>query len=184
MLNICKKYWIFTLLLLCFFIIWCGNSENLSDEIELSIAGFSIDYKWKVSLEKVYLNNSDSDEILELYHETWSDIGYIDSLLIAEKYDQWLWINAFVQQNLDTLEAQWLSIDNVKKTQVWINKKWKNVNCVLVEYEINKWFISSVPVLYMSQLFIPNNDSVTLLSYMTENSSARNHVTNSFKNVK
>lgn len=179
-----RKLWIFVLGLLCFLIVWCGKSSSSSNQIDLSVWDFSVGYEGKVKLEKVYLNNSDLSEILELYQETWNNTDYSDSLLVAEKYDQWLWINAFVQQNLDTLEVQWLSIDNVKKTQIWINKKWKILNSVLVEYEITKWFISTVPRLYMSQLFIPQSDSVVLFSYMTENSSARSYASNMLKNIK
>ncbi len=178
-----KKVWIISLCLICFSLLWCGKSIGGSDEIELSVSDFSIVYDGKVNLEKMYLNDSDSEEILELYQETWSSIDYKDSLLIAEKYDLWLWVNTFVQQNLDTLEIQWLTLDNINKKQLIINKKWNDINCVLVEYEITEWFVSSVPILYMSQLFIPRKDSIILFSYMTESSSARWYASNVFINV-
>ena len=185
MYKVVKKIWIFALGLLCLLSMWCGNkSSNVNNEIELFVSGFSVKYDGNVKLEKVYLNDSDLSEIIELYQETWSKIDYKDSLLVAEKYDQWLWVNAFVQQNLDSLEVQGLSLDNIKKTQIWINKKWNKIGGVLVEYEITKWFISSVPLLYMSQLFIPGNDSIILFSYMTESSSAHSYASNMLKNVK
>ena len=178
------RLWIFILWVLCFLLVWCGKTSSVSNQIDLSVSNFSVKYDGKVKLEKVYLKDTDLSEILQLYQETWNNVGYKDSLLVAEKYDQWLWVNAFVQQNLDTLEVQWLSIDNVKKNQIWINKNWKTINGVLVEYEITKWFISTVPVLYMSQLFIPENNGMIMFSYMTENSSARSYASNMLKNVK
>lgn len=185
MCNVFKKIWILNLLFLSFCLVWCGStSSGVWGGISLVVSDFSVNYDWKVRLEKVYLNSTDSEDILELYQETWSNVGYVDSLLVAEKYDQWLWVNSFVKQNLDSLEIQWLSLENIDKTQILINKKWKQVNGVLVEYEISKWFISKVPVLYMSQLFIPNNDSIILFSYMSESSSARSYASNMFKNVK
>lgn len=179
------KIWMFTLGLLCVLVVWCGKVSPINnDEFELFVSDFSIKYGGKVELEKVYLNDSDLSDILELYQETWDNISYRDSLLVAEKYDQWLWVNAFVQQNLDSLEVQGLSLNNIKKTQIWINKNWEKINSVLVEYEITKWFISSVPLLYMSQLFISRNNGIILFSYMTENSSARSYASDMFKNIK
>lgn len=184
MYRILKKIWIFTLRGLLFFVVWCGNTSSVDSELDISVFDFSLTYNGNVNLEKVYLNDTDLSEILELYQETWSKVEYKDSLLIAQKYDQWLWINSFVQHNLDTLEVQWLLLDNIKKYQILLNKDWKEVNSVLVEYEILEWFISTVPVLYMSQLFIPENNWVILISYMTENSSARSYASKMFKNIK
>lgn len=185
MCELWNRLWVCLMWLLCFLLIWCAeNSNTISNQIDLSVLGFSAKYSGKVKLEKVYLNDSDLSEILSLYQETWNNSDYKDSLLIAEKYDQWLWVNTFVQQNLDTLEIQWLSLDKVKKNQIIINKNWKDINAVLVEYEITKWFISTVPKLYMSQLFIPGDNSIILFSYMTESSSARWYASTMFRKIK
>lgn len=179
-----KIVWFLSVCFMSFLLAWCGKSIGGSGEIALSVSDFSIEYDSKIKLEKVYLNESDTVEVSELYQETWSNVWYKDSLLIAEKYDLWLWVNTFVQQNLDTLEAQWLTLENINKKQLLVNKKWNDIICVLVEYEITKWFISDVPVLYMSQLFVPWNDSIIMFSYMTESSSARWYASSMFKNVK
>ena len=141
-------------------------------------------YNGDVPLEQVTLRSDEIDEITALYQEVWDDVGYKDSLLIAEKYSQWMWINAFVQSNLDTLYDYNLTLSNVKKTQIIIKYKNQNRKAVLLEYEITDWFIESIPLLYMSQLFIENDWSIILASYSTENSQDRDYASNMFKNIK
>ena len=103
---------------------------------------------------------------MDLYQEVWDNSEYRDSLLIAEKHAQWLWANAFAVDNLDTLENQWLSLSNIKKTQIRLEKYWEEINAVLVEYEITQWLINEIPVLYVSQLFVPNGETMVLMSFI------------------
>ena len=126
----------------------------------------------------------DLSEIVDLYQEEWDDILYRDSLLIAQKYSQWLWINTFAQENLDVLEDQWLVLSNIDKKQIIIEKEWEKVNIVLVEYEIIEWLIPEIPRLYLSQLFIPEWGNVWLVSFITENLSSRNIVSKAFQRIK
>ena len=185
MCSLVKKNLIILLGLFCSLLAWCGDKGlSSSGKIDLLVSDFFLSYNGNVDLQKVYLNEGDSPEILDLYEETWNNIIYKDSLLIAKKFDQWLWVNSFVQQNLDSMEDLWLSLDNVNKKQIVLNKDWKNVNGVLVEYDVSEWFVSDVPLLYMSQLFIPIDNSIILFSYMTENSKARWSASKMFKNVK
>ena len=123
------------------------------------------------------------DEIIDLYQEVWND-WYRDSLLIAEKYSYWLWANAFSQDNIDTLKNQWLTLSDIKKTQIWLEKDWKKINAVLVEYKITSWLVEDIPLLYVSQLFIPNNKNMLLMSFITENKSSRSSISDMFKNIK
>ena len=169
-------------ILSCFLLIWCGSRSSVENRISIDVWDFSLEYAWNVQLSKVTLNKDDLSEITELYQEVWEDLEYRDSLLIAEKYAKWLWINAFVQDNLDILTQQWLELSNLKKTQIWL--KWKKLNAVLVEYKITEWFIGEIPVLYMSQLFVPDWENVILLSFITENLSSANSASNMFKNIK
>ena len=130
------------------------------------------------------MNNDDLDEIIDLYEEVWENLKYKDSLLIAEKYSHWLWINAFIQQNLDVLEDYDLTINNLRKTQIQFKNDNKKYSSVLVEYEISEWFIPEVPLLYISQLFIAKWDNILLISFTTEDSSSRNNMSNSLKKIK
>ena len=141
-------------------------------------------YNGNIKLEQLNLKAEEKDEITALYQEVWDNIKYRDSLLIAERYSQWLWINAFAQSNLNTLYDYNLVIENVQKTQINIKDKNQNRNAVLVEYDITSWFIESIPVLYMSQLFVENESNVILLSYSTEDKQSRAYISNVFKNIK
>ena len=75
----------------------------------------------------------DLDEIIDLYQEVWDNVWYRDSLLVAGKYAQWLWVNAFAQSNLNTLYDYDLTIENIQKTQINIKDKNQNTNAVLLE---------------------------------------------------
>lgn len=150
----------------------------------MNVSGFELDYVWKVKLSKVALKTDDLDDIIDLYQEEWNDVWYRDSLLIAQRYSQWLWINTFAQENLDVLEENNLTLSNINKKQLLLEREWKNVNAVLVEYEIVEWFVEEIPKLYISQLFIPDWNMVLLMSYITENSASRNSMSNAFKQVK
>ena len=79
---------------------------------------FDLNYDGKVKLERVLLKTDDPDEIVDLFQEVWNNSNYKDSLLIAEKYDQWLWANAFAQDNLDVLSDQWLTLSDLKENGV------------------------------------------------------------------
>lgn len=131
----------------------------------------------------MYLKDDDLDEIIDLYEEVWENLEYKDSLLVAVKYSQWLWINAFAQDNLDILEDRWLLLSKISKTQVKIERDDAVYNSVLVEYEISGWLIENVPLVYVSQLFIPEWSNVLLISYITESESARDNMSNALKKI-
>ena len=95
-----------------------------------------------------------------------------------------MWINAFVQDNIDVLDAQWMIISNVTKTQIWFENNWENISAVLVEYKVTEWFIEEIPILYFVQLFIPKWENVILMSFITENQLSANSASNMFKNIK
>ena len=170
-------------ILCCFLLVWCWNNWN-NNELVVNVGGYILEYEWNVWLSKVALKTDDLSEIVDLYQEEWEDVWYRDSLLIAQRYSQWLWINAFVEWNLDVLEDHELTLSNIKKKQIFLEKEWKEINAVLVEYEITEWFIEEVPKLYFSQLFIPEWTNVWLISFITENSSSRNNMSKAFKQMK
>ena len=170
--------------LCCFLLVWCGNSWSGKNTLYIDAWGVALDYAWNVKLSKVNLKTDDLDEIIDLYQEVWDDVWYRDSLLIAKKYYQWLWINAYVQENLDVLEDHELVLSNINKKQIALQINWKETNAVLVEYEIVEWFVEEIPRLYISQLFIPDWNMVLLMSFITENSSSRNNMSKAFKQVK
>ena len=170
--------------LVMFIAIWCGgNKESSGIWLSIGLSWFTLEYNGNVKLTKVPLKTDDLDEIVDLYQEVWN-VWYRDSLLIAEKYSNWLWVNAFSQDNLDTLKNQWLTLSDIKKTQIWLEKSWEKINAVLVEYKIVGWLVEEIPMLYISQLFIPNGRNIMLLSFITENKSSRSNVSNMFKNIK
>ena len=171
-------------ILSCFFLVWCGNKWINKSGLTIDAWWFTLEYLWNIELSKVALKTDDSDEIIDLYQEVWDDVWYKDSLLIAQRYSQWLWIGAFVEENLDVLESHELALSNINKKWVTIEKDWNEINAILLEYEIIEWFIEEIPVLYLSQLFIPDWNTVLLISFMTENSSVRNSVSNAFKKIK
>ena len=113
----------------------------------------------------------------------WDNVWYRDSLLVAGKYAQWLWVNAFAQDNLDTLESQWLTISDIKKTQIKLERKTNNVDAVLVDYKISEWLIDTIPLLYVSQLFIQDGSNIKLVSFVTEDSSSHTSAVKMLKSI-
>ncbi len=178
-----KLLFLWFISLLSLSLVWCGDGWNNWNKFVLSVAWYSLVYNWNVKLWKVALKTDDLNEIIDLYQEIWDNIWFRDSLLVAEKYDQWLWINAFVQSNLDVLEEQWLLLSDVKKTQVKLETKSGVMNAVLVEYKITEWFIDKVPLLYFAQLFIPDGHSVKLVSFITESSTSHSSALSMLKNI-
>ena len=172
-------------LLACFLLIWCWNNNSSYDkQSSINVAWYFLSYNWNVNLESLSIKKDDPEDILAIYQEVWDNLTYRDSLLIAEAYSQWIWINAFAQSNLDTLINNWLTITDIKKTQIWIKKNWKKENAVLLEYKITDWLISSIPVLYVNQLFIPDTNSVILMSYISDEAWASKSASEMFKNIK
>ena len=72
----------------------------------------------------------------------------------------------------------------MKKTQIWLKKRWERINAVLVEYQIKKWLVDDIPLLFVSQLFIPKDKDMILMSYITEDQSSHLNASNMFKNIK
>lgn len=186
MYNLSKNLKLLTVLSIssiCFVLCWCESDWGSDGKYVTSVAWYNLMYNWGVNLWKVALKTDDLNEITSLYQEIWDNVWYRDSLLIAEKYGQWLGVNAFAQDNLDTLEKQWLTLSDVKKTQITLKKKSENINAVLVDYKITEWFIEEVPLLYISQLFIPDGYNIELVSFITEDSSSHSSAVNMLKNI-
>lgn len=176
-------FWLIFWFFCCFLLSWCWDSWEWNSNFSENVYWYELNYNGKVQLERVFLNKDDLEEIVDLFQEVWNDVWYRDSLLIAEKYAQWLWINAFVQDNLDTLEWQWLTLSNVQKYQIWLHKNKERFGCVLVEYEITHWLVSEFPLLYVSELFIPHGDNVLFMSFITENQASHLSALDMFKSV-
>lgn len=162
---------------------WCWWNWQW-ETLTININDFVFEYSWNIKLKKIPLKDDDSYEIIDLYEEVWEDLKYKDSLLIAQRYSQWLWINWFVQDNMDILESYNLIIKNVNKTQIQIDKNGEKLDSVLVEYEISEWFVPEIPLLYISQLFILDWDNVLLFSFTSDDQSIRNQISKCFKEVK
>lgn len=168
----------------CFSLSWCWSSWMWSSDSSVNVYWFRLEHDKNINLEKVSLRTDDLDEIIDLYQEVWDNSEYRDSLLIAEKFAQWLWANAFAQDNLDMLQEQWLTLSNIQKTQISLNRYGEKLNAVLVEYTITEWLISDLPMLYVSQLFIPKDNDVILMSFITEEKSSHLSALDMFKNIK
>jgi len=167
-----------------FSLVGCWNSWISSDEFTLNTYWFNLEYDGNINFEKVQLKTDDLDEIIDLYQEAWDEVWYRDSLLIAEKYAQWLWANAFAQDNLEILTDKWLILSGIQRTQVRLKKYWEDINAVLVEYKITGWLVNDIPLLYVSQLFIPKDYNMLLMSFITENKSSYLSASDMFKNIK
>ena len=170
-------------IIVSFLLVWCQVGNGSWGEVLISVKWYEFKYSWNIGFQNVALKVDDSEDIIALYKEEWNDLAYRDSLLIAEEYVNWVWANVFIKDNLEILEKQWLVLSNVNKKQIWFKKGWENVSAVLLEYEITEWLIPEIPLLYVSQLFIPGEDNMLMLSYITENSSSRKSVSNMFKNI-
>ncbi len=168
----------------CFSLSWCWSSWTWSSDSSVNVYWFRLEHDKNINLEKVSLRTDDLDEIIDLYQEVWDNSEYRDSLLIAEKFAQWLWANAFAQDNLDMLQEQWLTLSNIQKTQISLNRYGEKINAVLVEYTITEWLISDLPMLYVSQLFIPKDNDIILMSFITEEKSSHLSALDMFKNIK
>lgn len=178
--HLIKKLLYFSLV---FILSWCWDSTSETSNYTINSEGLTLKYNWNIKLEKVLLKNSDPKDIIDIYQEN-NNTDYKDSLIIAKWFNKWDWVNLFVQNNLDTLEHQWLTITNIKKKQLSKTINNNSYNSVLVEYEIVDWFISSVPKLYISQLFIDIQPDFLVYSYITESESQRSSISKSFKNIK
>ena len=170
-------------IIVSFLLVWCQVGNGSWGEILISVKWYELKYSWNIGFQNVALKVDDSEDVIALYQEEWNDLAYRDSLLIAEEYVNWVWANVFIKDNLEILEKQWLVLSNINKKQIWFKKGWENVSAVLLEYEIMEWLIPEIPLLYVSQLFIPGDDNMLMLSYITENSSSRKSVSNMFKNI-
>lgn len=170
-------------IIVSFSLVWCKNGNKSWGEVVLSVKWYEFKYNWNVEFQELPLKVDDNDDIMALYQEKWNDLAYRDSLLIAERYANWVWANVFIKDNLEILEKQWLVLSNINKKQLWFKKGWENISAVLLEYEITKWLVPEIPLLYISQLFIPEEDSMLMLSYITENLSSRKFVSDMFKNI-
>lgn len=179
-----KSVWILIGCIICLLLTWCWSSWTWNSSFTLNEYWFELNYDGKTRFEKVWLKTDDLDEIVDLYQEVGNNLKYRDSLLVAEKYAQWLWANAFSQNNLDFLEDQWLTLSNIKKTQIWLKKRWERVNAVLVEYEITEWLVNDIPLLYVSQIFVPKDNDMILMSFITEDQTSHSSVSNMFKNIR
>lgn len=180
--NTLKIFCVILLFSFSFLLIWCWSSSTNS--FSVNEYWFDLSYNWDVNLERVQLKTDDMEEVVDLFQEVWDNPEYRDSLLIAEKHAQWLWPNAFMQDNLDTLKDQWLTLSNIEKTQIWLERYGEEFNAVLVEYEITEWLINDIPLLYVSQLFVPNGEDMVLMSFITEDKSSRLNASKMFKNIK
>lgn len=169
---------------ICFVLVWCGSDWEGESKYITNVAWYSLMYNWNVNLWKVALKTDDLNEIIDLYQEAWDEVWYRDSLLIAEKYAQWLWANAFAQDNLEILTDKWLILSDIQRTQVRLKKYWEDINAVLVEYKITGWLVNDIPLLYVSQLFIPKDYNMLLMSFITENKSSYLSASDMFKNIK
>ena len=177
------KWKILSILLIIFFctiLNWCWSNEWVDSTSYIWIKDYNLYYHGNIDLTKVLLKNDDLKEILGLYQEAGDNVWFRDSLLIAEKYNQWLWANAFADDNINTLKDQWLTVSDINKTQITLPK---NVNAVMVEYKITEWLISDIPMLYISQLFIPDWNAILLASYITESSKAHSYAKQMLINV-
>ncbi len=170
-------------IIVSFLLVWCQVGNGSWGEVLISVKWYELKYSWNIGFQNVPLKVDDSEDIIALYQEEWNDLAYRDSLLIAEEYVNWVWANVFIKDNLEILEKQWLVLSNINKKQIWFKKGWENVSAVLLEYEIMEWLIPEIPLLYVSQLFIPGDDNMLMLSYITENSSSRNSVSTVFINI-
>jgi len=166
-----------------FLIVWCQKITDTWDDIFISVKWYNLKYAWGLMFQNVPLKVDDNEDIIALYQEVWEDLVYRDSLLVAEEYANWVWANVFIKDNIKILERQWLMLSNINKKQIWFRKGWENVSAVLLEYEIAWWLISEFPLLYVSQLFVPEENSMLMLSYITENLSSRKSVSDMFKNI-
>jgi len=169
---------------LCLLLVGCGDVWGSGNKLNINVAWYDLEYNWNVELWRVMLKTDDLNDIIELYQEVGDDIWYRDSLLIAVKNSQWLWVNAFAQDNLDGMEEQWLDLSDIKKTQIIIWKESEDVIAVLIEYKITGWLIDEIPLLYVSQLFIPDGYNIRLVSYITEDSSSHSSAVKMLKNIK
>ena len=163
---------------------WCWKSLVSENNLTISTCWSELNYNGDVKLEKVYLKNDDLKEIVDLYQEIWDNSAYKDSLLIAENFAQWLWANAFAQNNINTLKNNWLTLSDIERTQIKLAKNWKIIYSVMMEYEITEWLITGVPLLYVSQLFIPCEKNIVLLSFITEDLTSHLQASKMLKSIK
>ena len=171
--------------IVCFLLVWCGSSNNnIDNNLEIEIKGFTLNTDGYFQLQNIPLSSEDLEEIIALYQEAWTDTNYRDSLLVAERYGLKLWVDRFVKENLDSLKINWLTVKDIKQTQINLIKNGKNIKSILVEYEITEWFIPEVPILYVSDLFIPVDSNILIFSFITEKSSVRSKASKMFKKIK
>lgn len=167
-------------LCICFTLSWCWNNLKSKNQTLVEVSWYNLVYNGNALLEKIGVKSDDPSEIIELYQEVWDNSEFRDSLLIAEKYARWMWVFAFSQDNLQALKDQDLKLENIKKIPVSTKK---NKDMLIVEYEITEWFIPEVPLLYVSQFFIPDDENIILMSFMSEDANSRDSASEMFENI-
>ena len=175
-----KKY-LFYLLLMLLLLAGCGTSSTTS---VLSLGGYSFQYPGSVQLQESSFSAQDVEDVIAIYEESWDTTTYKDSLIVTEKYNQGKGVIVFSKEAIDTLEVQGLTLEDKREERFVMNCKGEQKSVSLISYCISAGFVSQVPRLYMTQMFVESwEHTLVIFSHSTESKTEQQQIRQTFKTL-
>jgi hypothetical protein len=81
------------------------------------------------------------------------------------------------------LEQQGLQLENLHRELFALPQQGKERFACIYSYAISAGFIPEVPQLYMTQLFVEEDNSIMIFSHSTESSAEQKSIIQSFKTI-
>lgn len=162
----------------CSMLAGCWNSSTTTTTLEID--SYLLKYQGETSLkeQRWYINT----EALAVYEEE-DQGGYKDSLIVVKKFDQGKGVASFSKEAIDTLTVQGLEVEDVSQEIFRLPKQEKERFACIYSYKISSGFIPEVPQLYMTQLFVEEENSIVIFSHSTDTSSEQDSIIQSFKTI-
>jgi len=176
-----RKYF-FYLLLSSLVLVGCGKSAPTS---QFSIGNHTFQYQGDIQLQESSFSAPDVEDIIAIYEESWDTTTYKDSLIVTEKYNQGKGVIVFSKEAIDTLETQGLTLEDKKDERFVITCKGAKKSVSLKSYCVSAGFVSKVPRMYMTQMFVEDGDhTLKIFSHSTESKDEQKRVFQAFKTLK
>ncbi|MDR0282949.1 MAG: hypothetical protein LBI53_06835 [Candidatus Peribacteria bacterium] len=92
-------------------------------------------------------------------------------------------MNVFSQESITLLQDRGLSIENVKTERFSLSCAKELKSSVVYSYLISSGFSAEIPQLFMTQLFIENDNNIIVFSHSTTSEKEQQQIEKSFTTV-
>jgi len=159
----------------------CGVIATNTQKI--GIDSIEIPYHWNIVFQKS--NASKEEKVLAIYEEEQedTDTSFKDSLILAKQYDLGKGTLTFARDSLKLLKEQGLTLQDENEWKTVLDDHGKKRTLVIISYKITDGFLSKVPLLYMTQAFLEDDNEVYVFSHSTEEKSEQKNIVASLKNL-